>query len=115
MEKNNTLKSDIRTSQDLSAAPLSYTTSIGRKFKLSSIHFKADAAITETITISKDAKGGADYDTVLRSISLSAQQNYVFRPDGDEDFQSGDELKIQCTNANPPGVIYATIKLRELD
>ena len=115
MEKNNTLKSDIRTSQDLSAGALSYTTSIARKFKLSSIHFKAYAAITETITISKDAKGGTDYDCVIKSVSLSAQQNYVFRPDGDEDFQSGDELKIQCTNANLTGTIYATIKLRELD
>ena|SRR3990167_4330418 len=115
MEKNNTLRPDITTSQDLTSAALSYTTSIARKFKLSSIIFKASANITETITITKDSKQGADYDITLKTISLVAQANYMFRPESDEDFQSGDEIKIQCTNANVTGTIYAVIKTRELE
>lgn len=115
MEKTNTLKSDITTSQNLTAGALSYTTTVGRKFKLSSIHFKASGNITETITITKDSKQGASYDTILKSIGLVAQSNYVYRPESDEDFASGDELKIQCTNAGGVETIFATIKLRELD
>ncbi len=115
MEKTNTLKPDITFSQDLTAAALSYTTSIARKFKLSSIHFKATGNITETITITKDSKQGATYDTVLKSISLVAQSSYVYRPEADEDFQSGDEIKIQCTDAGGVETIKGVIKVRELD
>ena len=115
MEKINTLRPDITTSQALGAGALSYTTSIGRKFKLSSIHFKASGNITETITITKDSKQGSAYDTVLKSIGLVAQSSYVYRPDSDENFTAGDELKIQCTNAGGVQTIYAVIKTMELD
>jgi hypothetical protein len=113
----NSLKSDITFSQDLSVGvgtPLSYTTSIGRRFRLEQIIFHASVAITETITITLDSGKGANYDTVLRVKSLVAEQNYVFVPTGDNNFYAGDELKIECTAANDTGTIYGIIKAREI-
>lgn len=108
------LRSDITTSKDLTAGALSYTTSIGRKFKLEQILFHASVAISETITITLDAKAGANYDSVLVEASLVAEQDFVFRPQGEANYNEGDELKIQCTNANLTGTIYVTIKTSEM-
>jgi hypothetical protein len=94
---------------------LSYTTVLTRKFKVSSVHFHFDAAVTETIVITFDSKQGSDYDTVLKRTSLSGATDYVWRPEVDCDFQAGDKLKIQCTNANLTGNAFALIKLRELE
>ena len=102
----NSLKPDIVFSQDLSVGagtPLSFTTSIGRRFRLEQIIFRASVAITETITITLDSGKGTAYDTILRVKSLSAEQNYVFVPDGDNNFYAGDELLIECTAANDTG------------
>jgi len=111
---NNSLKPDIVTSQDLSADALSYTTSIGRRFRLEKIHFHASVAITETITITLDSGKGANYDVVLRKKSLSAEQDFIYVPDGENDYYAGDEIKIQCSNANLTGVIYVTVKTKEV-
>ena len=111
---NNSLKPDITTSQDLSADALSYTTSIGRRFKLERILFHASVAITETITITLDSGKGANYDTVLRRKSLSSEQDFIYIPDGENNYYAGDEIKIQCTNANLTGVLRAIFKTREV-
>ena len=114
MAKSIFLRPDIVTSQDLSAAPLSYTTSINRKFKLQEVILHFSAAVTETITITRDSVNGANYDHILASRALSSEQNFVYRASGEQDFQIGDEVKIQCTNANVTGIAYVTIKTREL-
>jgi hypothetical protein len=108
------LKTDKKTSQDLSLGALSYTTDYGRAFKLEQIIFRASVAITETITITLDSKHGASYDTILRAKSLSAEQNFVYIPDGENNFQEGDEIKVQCTNANTTGILYTQIKSSEI-
>jgi len=108
------LKPDIVTSQDLSLGALSYTTSIGRRFRLERILFHASVAITETITITLDSGKGVNYDTVLRKKSLSAEQDFIYIPDGENNYYAGDEIKIQCTNANLTGALYANIKTREV-
>ena len=108
------LKPDITTSQDLSLGALSYTTTIGRRFRLERILFHASVAITETITITLDSIGGASYDTVLRRKSLSAEQDFIYIPDGENNYYAGDEIKIQCTNANLTGTLYVSLKAREV-
>lgn len=109
------LRSPITTSQDLSAGALLYTTSIGRNFRLDSINFKSSVAITETITITIDSKNGSSYDVVLRVKGLSSESNFIYTPDGfDACFAAGDEIKIQCTNANLTGTLYVEIKTSEL-
>jgi hypothetical protein len=107
------LKPDIVTSQDLTAGALTYTTSIGRRFTLERILFHASVAITESITITLDSGKGSDYDTVLRRKSLSAETDFIYIPDGENDYYAGDEIKVQCTNANTTGTLRAIIKVKE--
>lgn len=111
---NNSLRVDITTSQDLSAGALSFTTTIGRRFKLERIIFHGSVAITETITITFDSGQGADYDAVLRRKSLSNEQDFIYIPDGENDYYAGDEIKVQCTNANLTGTINVIIKTKEV-
>lgn len=105
---------DITTSQDLSSAALSYTTSINRPFKLEQINIHFSVAVTETITITFNSAKGANYDTVLAKRDLVSEQDFVFRPRGELTFQNGDEITIAITNANVTGIAYAKVKAEEL-
>jgi hypothetical protein len=107
-------RKDLTTSQDLSSGALAYTSSIGRKFKLEEVVLHASVAITETVTITRDSKHGVNYDQVLAKRSMVGEQDFIFRPSGECNFQDGDEIKIQCTNANTTGVVYITGKASEL-
>ena len=108
------LRIPITTSQDLTSAALSYTTSINRHFKVEEVILHASVAITETFTITRDSGNGANYDHVLFKRVMSSEQDVIFRPQGECNFFKGDELKIQCTNANTTGIVYITIKLSEM-
>ena len=110
MITNHFLKPDIKFSQDLSEAALNFTTTIGRNFKLEQIIFSASQGITETITITLDSAQGANYDAKRRRKTLNAEQDYVWTPEGEVNFKSGDEIKIQCTNANGVGTIRGIVK-----
>lgn len=105
---------DITTSQDLSLGELDYTTSIGRAFKLESIHIHFSVAVTENITITLNSAKGDNYDVVLRKRSLSAEQDFIFRPDGEANFQNGDEIDINITNVTLTGIAYISVKCQEL-
>ena len=107
------LRPDIIISQSLVANPLLYTTSIGRKFKLERIIFHASVAITETITITHISKQGTTYNSVMRVKSLSSESDFVFVPEDNTFFLDGDEIRLQCTNANITGTLYCTIKTSE--
>ena len=111
---NNSLIPDITTSQDLSLAVLDYTTTLTRRFRIQRIIFHASVAITETITITLDSRKGANYDAGLRKKSLSAEQDFIYIPDGENDYYAGDNIKIYCTNANLTGTLYANFKLQEV-
>jgi hypothetical protein len=108
------LKLDKTTSQDLSAGALSYTTNYSRKFKLEQIMCHASAAISETIKITLDSAKGSNYDAVLQEVVLVAETDFIYRPQGEANFQAGDEIKIECTNANLTGIIYVLIKASEM-
>jgi len=109
-----TLKPDLTTFQDLSSDELSYYTTYARKFKLEGIYMKFSVPVTETITITLDAAAGVAYDTILRSRTLSAESNFVYAPEGGRNFQAGDRIRIQCTNANGVGIVYVTVKAHEV-
>ena len=108
------LNPDITASQNLALDPLSYTTSIGRKFRLEKIIFHAGAGITETITITHISKQGSSYNNVMRIKSLNSETDYIFTPDGENFFLDGDEIKIECTNATAVTTINAIIKTSEI-
>lgn len=112
-EIRNFTKPDIKGSQNLASGALSFTTTIGRKFRLDKIIFHASVAITETITITLDSVNGSAYDAVLRKKSLSSAQDYVYTPEGENNFSAGDEIKIECTNANLTGTLQYAIKAAE--
>lgn len=107
-------KADVGTSQDLSLGALSFTTSFGRKAKLEMVALHASVPITETITITLVSARGANYNVVLRTVDLDGESDFVFRPEGECNLQAGDEIKVQCTNANTTGVVYPTVKTSEL-
>ncbi len=114
MGKSFFLKTDITSLQNLAGGALSYATSIGRKFKLNEVIIHSSVPITETITITRDSKQGVNYDHILASRDLVSEQDFIFRPQGQCNFQDGDEVKVQCTNANLTGVVYLTIKSSEI-
>lgn len=109
-------KPDLTSSQVLSLAELSYTSSSsGRKFKLEEVVIHFSVAVTETITVTRDSVNGVAYDHVLAKRSLVAEQDFIFRPQGECNFQAGDEVKVTCTNANVTGTAYLTIKRKEVN
>ena len=112
--QNRALKKDKTSSQNLALGALSYTTDHGRRFKLESVSLHASVAITETVTITLESAHGANYDEVLATVDLVGEQDFVFRPQGELNLQVGDEIKVQCTNANTTGTVYATVKASEL-
>jgi len=108
------LKGDLTDSQDLSEDELSFTTTYSKAFRLNLILIKFSVAVTEDITITLDSAQGASYDVVLRAKSLSSESSFVYKPEGDANFAKGDQIKVECTNANGVGKAYATIKSQEI-
>jgi len=106
------LKGDLTTSQDLSDAALSYTTTYKRGFTNLEVFIKFSVAVTETITITLDSKNGANYDTVLKTKSLYDENSFIYETS--KHFFKGDQIKIQCTNANGAGIAYVIIKAKEI-
>ena len=113
---------DITTLQDLSSAVLNFTTTINRPFRLGQVivNFNDGAtpptpvAVTETVTITLVSAKGAVYNSILAKIDLIAESNFSFRPQGDPDFQAGDEIKIECTDSGGVGIAHAIVKASEL-
>ncbi len=104
------LNSDLYASQDLSLAPLSYIATYGKRFKLDEILVHFSQAVSETITITMVSKNGTNYNTVLQSVVLVSETDFVWRPQGEANYQAGDTIKVECTNANTVGVVYLTVK-----
>ncbi len=105
---------DQYTSQDLSLAPLSYTATYGKRFKLDEILVHFSQAVSETITITSVSANGTNYNTVLQSVVLVAETDFVWRPQGEANYQAGDKIKVQCTNVNLVGICYLTVKASQL-
>ena len=115
------LKPDLTSSQALDDGALSYTSPVSTKpFKLEEVILHADAAITETITITRlsgsyvlqaspvtlaGTAKGANYDALMAGIDLIAEQDFVFAAGRERNFQPGEQRKVQCTNKNKAGQI----------
>lgn len=114
MKPDHFLRKLITASQDLSAGALSFTTTIGRNFKLEEVNIKVNVNITETITITRDSKSGTLYDVRMLTEDLVAKQLLIFRPTGECNFVAGDELKVHITNANATGIPKIEIRTSEM-
>lgn len=100
-------------SQDLSAGPLLVTTDFRSAVRIESLLFHVSEAITENWTITIDRADGSTYDTVIRTGSFYNSTDATFMPDGEFYLNDGDQLKIECTNANVTGIIYLTVNWSE--
>ena len=122
MQGTHGLVPDITTTQDLSLAVLDFPTTIARPCRLDKItvNFNDGAtppvavAVTETITITLDSAKGAIYDTILARVSIIAESNYVYIPLEGLKLQSGDEIRIYCTDTGHVGIASVVVKASEL-
>lgn len=105
---------DQNVSQNLSLAPLTYIAIYGKRFKLDEILVDFSQAVSETITITLLSVAGSNYNHVLQSVILISETSFDWRPQGEANFQSGDRIEIQCTNANGIGTAHLTIKSSQL-
>jgi len=66
------------------------------------IHLSAVPTTSENLTITLDATDGAEYDTVLMSIDLSAysQQDVSYQPDATLNLVAGDVVTVAYTNTD---------------
>lgn len=108
------LNPDKIASQNLSSAPLSFTVSYGKRYKLDEILIHFTQAIIETVTITLISGNGANYNTVLQMVTLQSESDFVFRPQGETNFQANDQIKVECTNANGVGTAYVNVKTSQL-
>jgi len=105
------------TSQDLSAGALSFTTDIEYGFTPESIAIHASAGITETFTASMDSILGTNYDYKIFDEAFAGGQDFLLISGKDfprDIFFGGDQMKIECTNANTTGIVYVTFKYQQI-
>lgn len=109
------LRPDKTTSQNLASAVLDYTTDYGRKTRIHEILIHFTQAVSETITITRTLAVGATYNTVEKEVTLVAETDFTYKPSGEGlDLQAGDEMQVECTNANKVGTAKVTVKASEL-
>ncbi len=108
------LNSDKIASQNLASGALSFTATYGKRYKLDEVIYHFSQAITETITITLISNNGSNYNTILQSVMLVSETDFIFRPQGEANYQAGDKIKVECTNVNSVGVAYVTIKTSQL-
>lgn len=114
------LNSDQNASQNLASGELSYTATYGKRFKLDEVMINfgngsgGQVNVTETVTITYISSKGSNYNVVLDTVPLTTQSSMIWRPQGEANFQAGDSINVQCTNANTIGIAYLTIKSSQL-
>lgn len=107
------LRPDQIAEQDLSLGPLLFKSSYGRKFKLEQVMLHASQPITETINVTFISKSGSDYNLLLRTHDMSSEFDFLHRPTGECNFHPGDEIQVECTNANLIGIVSLQLKTSE--
>ena len=109
------LKNPQTFTQDLSAAALSFTTSFPNKpFRVLWISLKATQAISETVTITIDSKTGATYDFQGNTVDLVSERSFFYKPHGDLELLAGDQIKVECTDANGVGSVSGEVRGAEI-
>lgn len=97
--------------RDINAADGELSTTATGPFEFLNVNVKLDNASNTTITVEIDSIAGVTYDTVLRSKTLSAQQNFVFVAPG-LILVTGDQIKVTVATE---AANYANIVIRRKD
>ncbi len=108
------LNPDQIASQNLGIAPLNFTATYGKRYKLDEVLIHFSQAVTETVTVTLVSGNGPNYNTVLQMVTLQAETDFVFRPQGEANYQAADQIKVQCTNVNGLGTAYLIVKTMQL-
>lgn len=108
------LNPDKISSQNLALAPLSFTATFGKRYKLDEVLISFSQAVTETVTITLVSGNGVNYNISLQTVILNAETSFIFRPQGEANYQAADQIKVQCTNVNGVGIAYVSIKTMQL-
>lgn len=99
------------TTQALTAGALSFTTAFTGSAKVVEIEIVFSSAVTETVTITK-IFADTNYNTVRKVESLVANTSFVFN---DPIYlNSGQQIKIQCTNATATATARVTVTYSKL-
>lgn len=101
---------DLQGSQDLSLGEMSQDFEFNAAVKLVTVYIKSSLPITEEVTISFISSSGNNYNTVIDSKVMQLESSYVFAAAGDIALTEGDKIRVEVTNANLSGVVYATVK-----
>lgn len=101
---------EIIFSQSLASGALNNSYYFNEDGTVQVIYLKFSTSITETVTITRtSAAGGSNYDIVVATENLSGATSYIFHPCYNLVLKKGDNIKIQCTNANVTGTVYGTL------
>lgn len=73
-------------------------TSFGKDFRLRKITIHFSGPSSNDVKLYIDAKDGAAYDTLEKTMPCSGTQDVVFAPEGQWDYEKGDELWLEWTN-----------------
>jgi hypothetical protein len=106
------------TSHDLSTGALSYTTTLGVKFRVLQVLIHSTQVLNDTtVTVKFNSVTGANYDTAIgqedfdgaQDIGLLAGDNLlgVFG-------EAGDEISITSTGSDAAGVLYITVMYEKI-
>jgi hypothetical protein len=77
---------------------IAVSTSLNKAFRLVAITIHFSTGTNNSITITLNANAGADYDTVLRTITTSGTTDVFWMPDHELLCKKGDEIDVAWTN-----------------
>ena len=96
-------------SQDLSVAPMSFTTTETENFKVDYIYLSFSTPVTETVTVTRT---DPTLDEILETSSLISASTLRLAHDQTVliDVDNGQQLKIECTNTGSTGTVTTILK-----
>lgn len=101
--------------QDLSVAALDFTTTFSTDFRLISVEFKSDIALTESISISLISIEGPAHNYRIGELAVENMlDGYMIPCANDKHFSAGDEIRIQCSNNGSSGTINILVRAEQV-
>ncbi len=78
---------------------IDFTTGLTHDFRIDHVRVHFNAATSNGITITCMDKDDSAYDTILQTSTLNSDTDYLWIPDADLTFMSGNEIKVEYVNS----------------
>ncbi len=99
-----------RGTADLSSAALSLEFTADKPGFFLGAFMRASVQITETVTVVHiSEEGSTSYDTLIKTTSLTTDQNFKYIEVAPIPLVKGDKIKLTCTKANTTGIVFGRI------